>query len=168
MASSKRINFDVSPEQDAELTWLRDALGAGSTKDTVLRAVRVLAVLSRETRQGAQVYVQTSDGQNTRLLLPELETVGSDWNYLVFRPHDWRTQPWVKGTRILASTVWSDLNVNQLSPEDVADDLGIPVAAVSECVAWCELNPDLIRMEAAEERRLLDDAGVVGAVDASR
>lgn len=168
MASSKRINFDVSPEQDAELAWLRDALGAASTKDTVLRAVRVLAVLSRETRQGAHLYVQTLNGESVRLLLPELETVGPDWNFLVQRPHHWRKQPYIKGTRMRASNVWNDIVTNQLTPEDMAEDLQIPLPAIQEAIAWCELNQDLLRMEADEERRQLNDAGVAIGPDSPR
>ena len=40
----KRQNFDVTPEQDAEITWLRDALGASTAKDAILRAVRIADV----------------------------------------------------------------------------------------------------------------------------
>ena len=47
-AETKRQNFNVTPEQEAELTWLRDTLGASSTKDAILLAVRVLGLLARE------------------------------------------------------------------------------------------------------------------------
>ena len=56
LGQTKRLNFDISPEQEDELNKLRADLGTSTTKDTVLRAVRVLSVLSREAREGGRLY----------------------------------------------------------------------------------------------------------------
>ena len=44
------------------------------------------------------------------------------WKYLVERPHPWRRQRWIKGRRLLASTVWADMIVNAMSVEEAAEN----------------------------------------------
>jgi len=36
------------------------------------------------------------------------------WQFLVSRPHPWRKQLYIKGRKLLASTLWQDLIANQL------------------------------------------------------
>lgn len=165
--ASKRLNFDVTPEQEAEISWLRDTIGTPTNKDTVLRAVRILSVLSAATQGGGQVFIRTAGGELQRLVVPELESPASEPTYLVFRPHAWRRQPWVKGSRVLAATLWRDLLTNGLTPGEVAESWGLPEEAVHEIVVWCEGHRELLELEALEERRRLTDQGVqVGAAPA--
>lgn len=159
VGQSKRLNFDISPEQEDELNNLRVDLGTSTTKDTVLRAVRVLSVLSREARGGGRLYVQTRHGETHRLILPELEDLGARWTWLVLRPHAWRRTPHVKGRRLLASSVWRTMLANEMTAAETAEDLDLPVAAVEEAVAWCEANAELVAMEALEEHRQLNGTG---------
>ena len=159
--ATKRQNFDVTPEQDAEIAWLRDALGAASAKDTVLRAVRIAAVLAREARQGRVVLVRGPGEKTERLLIPELERPGiSEWRYLVARQHPWQRQMAFKGRRLLASTVWRDVVANGQSLEQAAEEWDLPVEAVDEAVRWCEANRALLEMEAREQARRLTAEGV--------
>ncbi|OUL37766.1 hypothetical protein BV372_01140 [Nostoc sp. T09] len=93
--------------------------------------------------------------------MPELEpTPQSIWQYLVSRPHPWRKQLYVKGRRLLASTVWQDMQLNTLSPEEAAENFALPIAAVNEIIRYCEANHELIKMEAEEERYRLEQQGV--------
>lgn len=159
--SMKRQNFDVTPEQDAEIAWLKDALGVSTAKDALLRAVRIAALLARESREGRTLMVRSPGGNPERLIIPELERPAeSGWKYLVQREHPWQRQMSVKGMRLLAATVWRDLITNNQTPEEAAEEWGIPAGAVEEAVRWCELNRDLIKMEAREEARRLSSAGV--------
>ena len=41
--------------------------------------------------------------------------------FLEKRLHPWRQQLYIKGRRQKAFTVWSDMIVNELTPEEVAD-----------------------------------------------
>lgn len=160
---TKRLNFDVTPEQEAEISALRDTMGATTTKDTLLRAVRILRVLSSATQNGGHVYLRTPDGETQRLVVPELATP-EEYRYLVFRPHVWRRQPWVKGTRILAATIWRDMATNTVSATEAAVEWDLPLAAVQEAVSWCEAHRELLELEALEERRQSTAHGIsVGA-----
>lgn len=44
----KRQNFNITPEEEAQLQHLRETLGATSIKDALFRATRLTLVLSRE------------------------------------------------------------------------------------------------------------------------
>jgi len=154
----KRQNFNTTPEQEAELIQLRDLLDAPSVKDAILRAARVIALLARETKAGQAVYVQSAGGELTRLLIPDLEPVLRErWMYLVARPHPWRRQLYVKGRKLLASTVWADKCANGMSVEEAAENWDLPVEAVLEITRYCESHLALLRMEAEEEQKRLPE-----------
>ncbi len=152
----KRQNFDVTLEQEAEIAWLRDALGATSAKDALLRAVRIAAVLAREVREGRALLVRGGGGDPERLVIPELERPGVPvWRYLVQRDHPWQRQVAVKGRRLLASTLWYDMQTNHQTTARAAEEWDLPVEAVEEAVRWCEANRELLAMESREEMRRL-------------
>ena len=164
-AFTKRQNFNVTPEQEAEIAWLREALDAPTTKDAILRAVRIAAVLSSEAQAGKLLMLKTPNGSAERLVIPELERPArTGWKYLVQRAHPWRRQLSMKGRRLLAATVWRDMLANGQTPLEAAEEWGIPVEAVEEATRWCEANRELIEMEAQEERRRLASKGVSIAV----
>ncbi len=159
-SQSKRANFDVTPEQEARLSAVKELLQASSLKDAVLRMTSVMLVLARELASGKHLYLGERPETAERLVLPELETVDGGWRWLVARPHPWRRQLWVKGRKLLAAQVWSDMRANQLTREQVSLDWDLPPQAVDEIVRYCEDNAALIALEADEERRRLSDAGV--------
>jgi hypothetical protein len=160
-AETKRQNFNITPEQEAEIAWLRETIGAPTTKDAILRAVRILAILAREAQQGQKVYVGSDDKHLKQLLIPELRLAHTEgWRYLVARPHPWRRQLWIKGRRQRAFIVWSDMLTNQMTPEEAAEDWDLPLEAVEEIIRYCESNRELLTMEANEERRRLVEGGI--------
>jgi len=158
-ADTKRQNFNVTPEQEAKVAWLQEHLDAASAKEVFLKSVDVVSMLVREAVAGSDLYFRSMDGQLTRLLMPELARK-NDWRYLTDRPHAWRRQLYVKGRRLLASTVWGDMLANGMTPAEVADDWDLPLEAVDEIIRYCELNRALIKMEAEEERSRLIASGV--------
>ncbi len=158
-AQTKRVNFEATPEQEARLDALKEAMQATSLKDAVLRASSVMLVLARELAGGKHLYLGERRESSERLVLPELE-LSNTWRWLVSRPHPWRRQLWVKGRKLLASQVWAEMRANQLTLEQAAEDFDLPSEAVEEILRYCEANAALIALEADEERRRLQDAGV--------
>lgn len=157
---TKRANFEITPEQQARLDALKDAIQASSLKDAVLRSSAVMLLLARELADGKHLYLGERRESAERLVLPELESLSPRWRWLVARPHPWRRQLWVKGRRLLASQVFSDMRANDMTPEQIAEDLDLPIAAIDEVVRYCEENAALIALECEEERRWLGEAGV--------
>lgn len=60
------------------------------------------------------------------------------WEYLESRPHSWRKQLYLKGKRVKASVIYSDLIVNQETPEEAADNWDLPIAAIQEIIEYCQ------------------------------
>jgi hypothetical protein len=161
MASqTKRANFEVTPDQEARLSAVKDILQASSLKDAILRMSAVMLVLARELAAGKHLYVGERSDTAERLILPELESLEGGWRWLVARPHPWRRQLWVKGRKLLASQVWSDIESNRLTEKQAARDWDLPMEAIEEIVRYCRENGMLIALEADEERCRLSDAGI--------
>lgn len=160
-ATSKRANFDLSPEQEALLAHLRAQLAASSTKEAVLRAVQLTTLLVDEIQQGNRLFVGKSPATAVRLAIPELEArAHGQWRWLLERPHPWRRQLWVKGRKLLASAVWLDALTNGVGPREAAENWDLPREAAEEVFAYCEANRALIESEANEERQRLQRANV--------
>ncbi|OWY65237.1 hypothetical protein B7486_43095 [cyanobacterium TDX16] len=99
--------------------------------------------------------------EQVELVIPGLQPPNwAQWKYLVERPHPWRRQLYVKGRRLLASTVWQDMLANELSLDETAANFSLPVDAVVEIVRYCETNQELLKMEADEERCRLEEKGL--------
>ncbi len=159
--SLKRQNFNVTPDEEAELNRLRESLGVSSIKEAVLRATRVVLTITREIEDGRQLYTADRQGRETRLLLPDLEYGRTAaWTYLTPRPHSWKRQLYVKGRRMTAANVWYDMQANGMTANQAAENWELPVEAIIEIESYCTTHRDLIEMEAEEERRALQDAGI--------
>ncbi len=84
----------------------------------------------------------------------------TQWQYLEKRPHPWRQQLCFQGRRLKAFDVWSDMIVNEMTPEEAALNWDLPLAAVYEAIEYCETFQPLLKREAEEERRRLEAKGI--------
>ena len=158
----KRENFDISPEQQAEIACLQELVHAPTRKDAILTAIRWALQVMAELKKGNHLYIGNQEkNQLTKLMVLGMETASvSAWKYLTEIAHPWKRQLYVKGRKLPASTVWSGMLVNNLTREEAADNWDIPVEAIDEIVAYCEANKMFLEMEAAEEKRRLIQMGV--------
>ena len=85
----------------------------------------------------------------------------TQWQYLEQRPHSWRRQLYIKGKRIKASVIYSDMIVNEMSPTEAADNWELPLAAIEEVIEYCSTHESLLKQEAQEGRRRLQEKGVL-------
>ncbi len=79
----------------------------------------------------------------------------TQWQYLEKRSHPWRQQLYIKGRRVKASVIYSDMIVNEETPEEAAENWDLPLAAISEVIEYCQSHQELLKQEAAEERRIV-------------
>lgn len=158
----KRENFDISPEQQAEIACLQELIHAPTRKDTILTAIRWTLQVVAELQNGNQLYIGNQDkSQLTRLMMLGIDTPNmSSWKYLVDIAHPWKRQLFVKGRKLPTSTVWIGMLVNKLTREQAADNWDLPLEAVDEIISYCESNKELLEMEAAEEKRRLEQKGI--------
>jgi hypothetical protein len=91
------------------------------------------------------------------MTIPETKT---QWQYLESRPQSWRKQLYLKGRKLRARTVWSDMLVNGDTPQLAADNWDLPLPAIQEVISYCETHRELLQQEAEEEQRYLEERGV--------
>lgn len=159
---TKRQNFNITPEQEAEIAQLKELINSPTIKDAILSSVRICSVIARKVREGNQLFLVKEDkGQMYQVLIPELEVlVPPKYKYLVERPHSWKRQLYVKGRRLPAASVYKDYLLEKRTVKQLAEDWELPVEAVQECVSYCAENQALLVMEAMEEQRLAGDMSV--------
>ena len=66
----------------------------------------------------------------------------------------------LKGRRLRAFSVWSDMITNRLTAEEVAQSRDLPVEAVRECIRYCEENRQMLADECDQEGQWLLARGV--------
>lgn len=98
-------------------------------------------------------------GLNNKFYGENRET-SSQWKYLEARPDSWRKQLFFKGRRLRPSTIWISMLVENMTPEETADDWELSLEEVNEAIAYCEANQDVLKQDAEEERRYLEEGGV--------
>jgi uncharacterized protein (DUF433 family) len=82
------------------------------------------------------------------------------WQYLIARPHRWRRQLCIKGRNMTVGQLVSTIRANSLTPEQAAENLDLPLAAIYEALTYYAENRGLIELEASEERRRLAQRGL--------
>lgn len=158
--SSNGQQFKITPDRKAQLDWLRQEIGAANIEEVIGRSINVMVALKRQMAPGSQLFLHSPSGQ-MRLLIPELEPIPTEqWQYLVERQHPWRRQLYIKGQKLRAFSVWQDMLVNDMTPEEAADNWDLPLAAIHEVIRYCESHQELLKMEADEERYRLEEQGV--------
>lgn len=88
------------------------------------------------------------------------QSTKTKWQYLEQRPNSWRKQLYLKGRRLTAFGLWMDMIVNELSVEAASDNWDLPIAAIHEVIEYCQTNQELLKQEAQEERRYLEERGI--------
>ena len=77
----------------------------------------------------------------------------TQWQYLEKRPDSWRQQLYLKGRKLRAYTVWSELLVNGDTILEAADNWDLPLGAIEEVIRYCQTYQSLLPQEAEEEGR---------------
>lgn len=84
------------------------------------------------------------------------------WKYLEPRPKSFYRQLFIKGTRIMARSLYG-LHVNEEEPmtaAELAEDFSLPLEAVLEAIAYCESKPPEIEQDFRREEALMEATGM--------
>ncbi|HZU35190.1 MAG TPA: DUF433 domain-containing protein [Gemmataceae bacterium] len=84
------------------------------------------------------------------------------WLYLEPRAKSAYRQLFIKGTRIRARVLYGLYMSEEehLSPEEIAAEYSLPLAAVQEAIAYCASNPPEIEQDFRREEALMDATGM--------
>lgn len=90
-----------------------------------------------------------------------MNLVSTQFAHLAPHPTSAYRQLFVKGTRVRARVLYGWYACEEpRSPEEIADDYGLPVEAVREAIAYCESNPPELLADYEREERLREAAGM--------
>jgi uncharacterized protein (DUF433 family) len=83
--------------------------------------------------------------------MPKGDDLPTPWTYLAPKPRSQYRQLFVKGRNVAAWTLYSMYvggeNEPGMTPEAIAADFDLPLAAVEEAIRYCESNPPEIRAD---------------------
>lgn len=86
----------------------------------------------------------------------------TNWKYLEPRPKSFYRQLFIKGTRIMARSLYG-WHMNEEEPftaEQLAEEFSLPLEAVQEAIAYCESNPPEIEQDFWREEALAEATGM--------
>lgn len=89
-------------------------------------------------------------------------STSTTWQYLTSNPRSCYKQLFVKGTRIRARVLYGMFMSAEepMTPEVIAADFNLPLAAVKEAIAYCQSNPPEIAQDFHREERLMQASGM--------
>ncbi|MEL6928195.1 MAG: hypothetical protein AAFO95_06150 [Cyanobacteria bacterium J06600_6] len=84
----------------------------------------------------------------------------TQWQYLEPNNSSWRKQYRFKGQRLLPSTVYFTMQTEDMTLDEAAYNWDLSVEQISEAIAYCEANQNLLQQDADTEHQYLLDRGV--------
>jgi uncharacterized protein (DUF433 family) len=81
------------------------------------------------------------------------------YQYLEPSKHPWRKQYYIKGRRMTVGNLVSTMLLHNQTPEEAAQDRGLPLEAVLEAMDYYDKHYEVIRADAEEEKQRLKAKG---------
>jgi uncharacterized protein (DUF433 family) len=162
-----RVQVDLSAAEVRLLDLLQDRLSVRSRADLLQQAYGSFLWMVEELLAGRKVVSVETDAlaqleRFKELCVPAVQPIiFQHYRYLVAKPDKWRKQLYLKGRNMTVGQLVYSMRANNLSAEEAAADMDLPVEQVREAQAYYEINRDLIEREADEEKQSLLAEGVL-------
>jgi uncharacterized protein (DUF433 family) len=90
-----------------------------------------------------------------------MKPTSTAWKYLGPNPKSAYRQLFIQGTRIRARSLYGLFMSADapITPEEIAQEYGLPVDAVNEVIAYCRSDPPEIQEDFEREERMMQAAG---------
>jgi uncharacterized protein (DUF433 family) len=154
----RRWQIELRPAEELALTKLAPFFGE-SESEAGREMLRVVSALADAIERGfvvsflpAETATLDAFPQLTRALHPE-----QSYLYLAPSTHPWRRQWVIKGRRLTTGQLVGQLEANNWDAATAAEELDLPLQAVLEAIDYVSHHRALIDMEAAEERRRVEE-----------
>src|ERR1041385_4185381 len=84
------------------------------------------------------------------------------WKHLAPNPKSAYKQLFIKGRRIRARTLYGFFMSAEepMTPQEIADDYGLPLEAVQEAIAYCQSDPPELKEDFEREERIMEATGM--------
>jgi|GEM_PF-937315 len=161
-----RVQVDLSEAEATMLHHLANRLSVRSRANLLQQAYGVFLWVINELLAGRRIVSVTPEtlqmiDKCKELSVPAVEPLLFDhYEYLVTRPETGYKQLYLKGRNLRVGQLIYKMRANDLTPEEAAADMNLPVAQIREAQVYYEINRSLIEQETAEEKYRLNAAGV--------
>jgi uncharacterized protein (DUF433 family) len=161
-----RIQVDLTTAEATLLQHLAGRLSVRSRADLLQQAYGTFLWIIDEMLSGQHII--SVDAENLKsvnkfkeLSLPAVEPLRFDhYDYLIARPETGRNQLYLKGRNMTVGQLIYKMRANQLSDEEAAKDMDLPLTQIKEAQVYYQTHRDLIESEAEEEKQELLSKGV--------
>jgi uncharacterized protein (DUF433 family) len=91
-----------------------------------------------------------------------MSTNSNSYKYLTRKPKSVYKQLFIKDRWISARTLYGKYvrDESPMTPEEIAADYELPLAAVQEAIAYCESNPPELAQDYARDEALMEATGM--------
>lgn len=140
-------------ESEAAVRNVADRYFRGVTTDAIRAALSLLAWTADERGRGRRVVAVAAEDLPVRYaeaLVPELTDPNDEWTWLVRRPHPWRRQLFVKGTRIGAGDLARTIEIEGWTDDQAAHEYELTTDAVREAREYLGRYRELVLAEERE------------------
>jgi uncharacterized protein (DUF433 family) len=157
-----RVQLDLTPVEVTLLEVLQARLAVRSRADLLQQAVGAFLWIVQEMLSGRRIVSADTDAladlpRYKELSLSAVSPLTFDlYDHLVVRSDTGRDQPYLKGRTMTVGQLVYKMRANELSAEQAAADMDLPLAQVREAVAYYHTHRDLVDGEMAEEVRALE------------
>ena len=161
----QRIQLDLANEQVTLMDTLSQQLSLRSRADLLQQAFSLFLWAIDETLAGHHIIsVDPAQiqkiSQYKEINIPALQPlIFRNYRYLTARPHSWKKQLFLKGRNMTVGQLISTMQANNLSIEEAAEDLDLPIEQIQEALAYYQTDQTLIELEAREEAARLVSKG---------
>lgn len=161
-----RMQVEINSKDAILLELLGKRLSVQSQADLLQQAYGTFLWIVDEMLSGRHVISVETDTLDQverfkELSMPAVEPLRfKHYHYLVARPEKRRSQLYLKGRNMTVGQLIYKMRADQLSAEDAAQDMDLPLEQVMEAMAYYEIHRDLIKVEAEEDKRYLLSRGV--------
>ena len=161
-----RVQVDLTPAEATLLNLLEKRLSVRSRADLLQQAYGAFLWIVDEMLAGRRII--SVEGQALEeldrfkeLSIPAVEPLRfQHYQYLAARPEKWRRQLYLKGRNMTVGQLVYTMRADQMSPEEAAEDMDLPLEQVLEALAYYQTHRQLIESEAEEEKQYLLSQGV--------
>ncbi|CAN5736726.1 hypothetical protein BH10CHL1_BH10CHL1_14200 [soil metagenome] len=161
-----RVQVDLSETEATLLHHLAARLSVRSRADLLQQAYGTFLWILDELLAGRRIV--SVDAENLQKLdkykelsVPAVEPLlFNHYSYLVARPETNYKQLYLKGRNLRVGQLIYTMRANNLTAEEAAADMDLPIAQIREAELYYQINRDLIEQETTEEKQRLHVAEV--------
>jgi uncharacterized protein (DUF433 family) len=158
-----RVQVDLTKTEASLLQLLAGRLSVRSRADLLQQAYGTFLWIVDEMLSGRRIVSVEPEKleqlENFKeLSVPAVAPLLFDhYEYLISRPETGHKQLYLKGQPMSVGQLIKQMQAEQLSPEETARDMDLPLPQVREALAYYETHQELVTREMAETQQSLAD-----------